>query len=379
MKTSIVCLIFFALSLLPASALAQKTAEDYLKASQDYLQKRDLDRALKSADKAIEMKPDFAQAYNYRSSLKLMKGDVAAALKDLDQALLIDTDLTEAYVVRGQLRMITGEIKGALNDFDNAIARGHKTDEIYSRRASLKTLLQDWQGALQDYNTAISMNPDRIGYHVGRAVTRERLGDDDGALADYTYVIEADQGRRKSGNYPKSRTTADLSSPVIKGVERPSSSNTNEKIRTDTVVTMNPEAEATMTPEEMEYQPNLAGAYLNRAQILSKRGDADGAMGDLNKSIEIFPLYPAYSARARELEKRRDLRGALADFTKSIELQPESAFTYVDRGAILLLLNRDEDAEKDFRRALDLSPDLAPTVENRRAEAKKQRAKPGFN
>jgi tetratricopeptide (TPR) repeat protein len=138
---------------------------------------------------------------------------------------------------------------------------------------------------------------------------------------------------------------------------------------------MNPEAEATMTAEEMEFLPNVAGAYMNRAQILIKKGDSEAAIADLSKSIELYPLHPTYQLRATELQKRGNLSGALADLSTSIELQPGNAFAYLDRGALLILMGRDEEAEKDFKRCLELSPDLSSTVDYRRAEAKKQREK----
>lgn len=377
MKSAVVLVALLACALFPMIAHGQKTAEDYVEASQNFLQKRDLDRALKAIDKAIELNPDLAPAYNYRSSLHLMRGDLAAALKDLDQALLIDTDLTLAYVARGQLRMVTNDMKGALNDFDNAIARGYQSDEIFGRRGAMKMMLQNMQGALQDYNTAISMNPNRIGHYLGRATARSRLGDEDGALSDYTYVIEAYEAHIASGKTPKARITPDISSPIIKGVERPSKTNPRETVRIDSVVAMNPEAERTMTSEQMEYLPNVAGAYLNRALILGRRGDSDAALADLNKSISVYPHFPAYIARAKELEKRGDVAGALADLTESIEMQPGSALTYLERGTLLMTMGKDEEAEKDFSNCLKLSPTLAPTVEQRRTEAQKRRENSG--
>ncbi len=57
-----------------STAYAQRTAEDYVKIGKAFLQKADLDGALAALDKAIEFKPDFAEAYFERKKLHMMKG-----------------------------------------------------------------------------------------------------------------------------------------------------------------------------------------------------------------------------------------------------------------------------------------------------------------
>lgn len=372
MKKALCLAVLVSLSL-STTALAQHKAEDYLKKSQALLMKRDLEGAIAAVDKAIELKADYADAYAHRSNLRMMKGDISAALADLDKALLINTDLTAAYVTRGRLRMITGDVKGALNDFDNAIARGRRSDEVFSSRGAMKLMTDDPKGALADYNVAVSMAPDRVGHYIGRASARERLGDQAGALADYTYVIDSFELREKQGKIRKAGTP-DMRSPIMSGTERPTS-NPQVTTRIDTIVTMNPESESTMTAEEMEYLPNVAGAYMNRAQIYAKKGDPDAALADLNKSISVYPHFAAFETRAEEWKKRGDLGAALTDLNKSIELQPGRAFAYLERGATLVLMGKDAEAEKDFSQCLALDPGLQTTVELRRTEAKKQRQK----
>ena len=279
---------------------------------------------------------------------------------------------------------------GALSDFDNAIARGYRSDEVYGFRAQLKLMSDDASGALGDYNVAISMNPRRISYYLGRAAARSRSGDEAGALADYTSVIDAfeeREGKRSQSGKPPSKATApDIVSPIIKGEERsttkvsaqPERGERNVTVTThvEAVGTMSVEDELTLTPEQMEYLPNVAGAYLNRGQHYGDKGNTEAALADLNKSIAIYPhQFLAYTVRGEVLRKRGDLEAALADFNKSIEMQPDNSLTYIERGVTLLLMGRDDEAEKDFSKVLIQNPEYKTMVENRRAEAKRQREK----
>lgn len=362
-----------------STGFAQKTAEDFYNLSQKRLMDRDLDGALVALDKAIELKPDLAWLYGRRSELRMMKGLLDSALADLDKALLLDPELTMAYVARGNLRMMKSDMTGALNDFDNAIVRGDRNANVFAMRARLRLMLDNPEGALSDFNAAISMNSGRVSNYLGRAAARDAAGDKAGALADYTYVIDSFEQAERKGTAPDKEARKvranDMISPVIHGPESTKPGDSKVTTKTTIVTTMNPEIEGTMSAEEMEYLPNVAGAYMNRAQIHKTNGNAAAALADLNKSVSIYPHFGAYKMRGELSRTRGDLNAALADFNKSIELQPDMAFSYIERGVTLILLGRDDQAEKDFTKFLIQNPQDKTTVDNRRQEAKQQRTK----
>jgi tetratricopeptide (TPR) repeat protein len=381
MTKSLLC--FFTLIILTAPALAQRTAEEYLKASYARLKTRDLDGAIAALDKAIELNPNFAQAYLQRSRLLVMKGATDASLADLDKAILINPDFTDAYPERARLRMMKNDAAGALSDLDNAIVRGYRSDTIYSQRVSLRMATGNVKGALADADTAISLNPDRIGHYLARGAVKDATGDIDGALSDYNYIIDRFEKREAErlaeGKSERTAEPFDLTSPVISGPERAVSKDMNKdsqsvqgvtKVEGQTVMKL--DTGRPRTPEQMEYLPNVAGAYLNRAQIHNKKGDVKAALAGYSKSIKINPFFGTYHGRAMLLRKTGVLSSALADFTKVIEIRPDMAIFYVERGVTYVLMNRDAEAEKDFATALSMNPGLQPTIQTRRDEAKKQ-------
>lgn len=380
-KTISTMVCCFTLVVFAPPILAQATAEDHIRTSKSLLHNRDLDGAIASLDKAIELKPDFAEAYVQRNRLHMLKGSLDSALADLDKALLIDPEMKQAYAERGRIRMLKNDMKGALNDLDNAVGRGYRSDEVYSSRANLRMMTRDYQGAISDFNIAISMNPARIGYYLGRGAARSGTGDDDGALVDYTSIIEKfeqqERERREAGKSERQAAPFDFTSPVISGPEsstrKEGTSTTGKTVqevkRTETVVTMKMNTGPGMTVERMEYLPNVAGAYMNRGSIHSKRGDSDAAIADLSKSITIHPFFAAYFDRGKQFRKRGDLSAAIADFTKAIELRPTMAMFYLERGLTLLQAGKGDEAEKDFAQTLALDPRLKTAVETRRVEA----------
>ena len=57
--------------------------------------------ALADFTTAIQMKPDFVQAYNNRGSLWVAQGNYIEAVKDFTAAIVLKNDYAEAYFNRG--------------------------------------------------------------------------------------------------------------------------------------------------------------------------------------------------------------------------------------------------------------------------------------
>jgi Flp pilus assembly protein TadD len=68
------------------------------------------------------------------------------------------------------------------------------------------------------------------------------------------------------------------------------------------------------------------------------------------------------------------LEGAVADFTKALELDGRLPRAYANRGLAFMLEGKDEEAEKDFSRALTLAPGLRGEMEEAIRAVKASRA-----
>ena len=82
-----------------------------------------------------------------------------------------------------------------------------------------------------------------------------------------------------------------------------------------------------------------------------------------------------YYKRAMARFKQGDADAALADFSKAIEVDPDYAEAYASRGLILLAREQDAEAQKDFDKYLQLNPAAKETLDQRVKYAKYQRTK----
>jgi hypothetical protein len=93
------------------------TAADYLAQGDYEFDRGNCDGALANYSRAIELKPDYAEAYNNRAFTYMLIQQYALALPDLDRALQIRPDYVNALMNRGDIYNYYYAI-----DYDRAIA-----------------------------------------------------------------------------------------------------------------------------------------------------------------------------------------------------------------------------------------------------------------
>jgi tetratricopeptide (TPR) repeat protein len=77
----------------------------------------DDDKAIECYNEAINLKPDFAFAFNYRGVARYNKGNLDGAIRDFDEAIRLKPDFIEAFNNRRRARSDKGDSKGAKKDY----------------------------------------------------------------------------------------------------------------------------------------------------------------------------------------------------------------------------------------------------------------------
>ena len=117
--------------MLPVAAFGQQTAtipEANIQNAGTYndrgiakRKKGDLDGAIADFTKAIELKPNYAEAYANRGNAKQAKGDLDGAIADSTNAIELKPDDAEAYTNRGNAKRAKGDLDGAIADSTKTI------------------------------------------------------------------------------------------------------------------------------------------------------------------------------------------------------------------------------------------------------------------
>ena len=110
-------------------------------------------QAIKDFTKAIEHKPDFAEAYFYRCSVHSDLGNYKQSIKDCTKAIELKPDFSGAYNNRGYAYVGLG-YQEAIKDYDKAVELDPKDVSAYFSRGIAYDELGDHQRAVNDFKTA---------------------------------------------------------------------------------------------------------------------------------------------------------------------------------------------------------------------------------
>jgi tetratricopeptide (TPR) repeat protein len=150
------------------------------------------DEALADFDKAVELNPRFARAYQGRALVHDELGEDYKAHADLDRAIELDAHDWSAYYSRATITRGAGDFDGALADLAKAAERAPKKPQI----ALLRALIQSAKGEPAEARAAINKviadgKSDASGYYA-RAVVAFDEQHLDVALADLDRAFAAE-------------------------------------------------------------------------------------------------------------------------------------------------------------------------------------------
>ena len=147
------------------------------------------EKAIMHYSRALELKPDYVDAYNARGAIFAMWGKIDHALKDFSMVIKLQPDYFAAYLNRGGVHRNDGRYEQALKDFNKVIELQPSVYVGYSNRGEVYHLKGDFDRAIADYNRAIQLKPDYAEVYNNRGIAYVNKGDYDRAIGDYTEAI----------------------------------------------------------------------------------------------------------------------------------------------------------------------------------------------
>ena len=260
-------------------------------------------------NRAIDLDPDDADAYNNRGVVKGELGQYEDAISDCDEAIRLKPDNANAYTNRGNAKIGLGYYEDAISDYDKAIRQQPDNAGAYYNRGNAKSELGRYEDTIADYDEAIRLQPDNAGAYYNRGNAKSELGYYEDTIADYD--------------------------------------------------------------EAIRLQPDNANAYTNRGVAKGELGEYADAISDYDEAIRLKSDFAeAYNNRGRAKAKLGQHSEAISDCDKAIRLNPDLAEAYYNRGIAKGELGLIDEARQDFEKARDLAREagndsLADAVEQR--------------
>ena len=152
------------------------------------------DESIRHFDRAVELWPEYAEAYLLRAVAEHSANQPGPALADLDKALDLDPVSTRAHNVRGQIYLENGDAQKAILEFSKSLQLQPTLDGYYQRGEAYEKQ-GEHQKAVADFDAALVESRDAPYAYRARAVAKRNMGDREGASADEAAARRIETGR----------------------------------------------------------------------------------------------------------------------------------------------------------------------------------------
>jgi serine/threonine protein kinase len=124
------------------------------------LEEQNYPEAIENFTKAINVNPDYGEAYNNRGIAYAAHGAHARAMADYNAAIHLNPQFFHAFINRGKLHHDIQDFARAIDDYSRAIGLNPTNPVAYYNRANSYCGLKDFRKAIEDYSRAIELDPE---------------------------------------------------------------------------------------------------------------------------------------------------------------------------------------------------------------------------
>ncbi|OCR01901.1 glycosyl transferase family 2 [Oscillatoriales cyanobacterium USR001] len=290
--------------------------------------------AINAYQKAIAIKPDFAGAYRNFAKLWTQVGKPVEAAECWYKAFNLDPSkaTSEEYLSLAKTFLEQGKTDDGIACYRRALELNPTSSWGYHELAEILKNQEKWEEAIPLYRRAIELNPDHSWSHNNLADALIKLERWEEAVPAYLSAIELNPDHSWSHN-----NLGDALVKLERWEEAVEAYNGANKVKNDFFWSQNNLGDALMKLERWE---EAARAYRRAIEINNDH-------------------FNSHSNLAEALVKVEDWEGAIAAYQRAIELNSESFWSYNNLGEILVKLEQWEEAIPVYRRALELNPEFA--------------------
>ncbi|MBE9146570.1 serine/threonine-protein kinase [Planktothrix mougeotii] len=281
--------------------------------------------ALKRYDQALNLKPDYREAWKEKGKILYQLEQYPQAQEAYDKAIQVDPNYTEAWIGRGKVLNALQNYSDALTSFEQALKQNPEAIEAWLGKGDVLLNFKRYEEAIQSYQEVIDRVPSSFEafYKTGRAYHY---------LEDYEQAVKAyNQAVKVKLNDPNAWYHL---GNVLMQLKR--------------------YGDATESYDKaIRFNPNFYQAWYSRGNGLGKEGKEKEAVESFRQAVKIQPTYyQAWYSLGWSLHQLKRYEEALIAYDKALEIQKKDYLVWYNRGNALYNLGRYQDAIASYDEAI---------------------------
>ena len=177
-------------SYLDANPDIEKRAALLLEKGNIFAANQQYEESIDSYDKALQIKPDFHQAWNNRGIVLENLGRYEEAIKSYDRAVQIKPDDHEAWFNRGLPLRNLGRYEESIGSYDKALQFKPDLHEAWYNRGIALEKLGRYEEAIKSYDKALQIKPDFHEAWNNRGIALRNLGRYEESIDSYDRALQ---------------------------------------------------------------------------------------------------------------------------------------------------------------------------------------------
>jgi protein O-GlcNAc transferase len=287
------------------------------------------EEALESYDRALAIRPDDAATLNNRGNTLQQLDRFAEAVESYDRALVLQPNLAETHYNRGDALKDLQRLDEAIVAYDRALALKPDLAEIYYERGKTLRNLRRFDEAIANCDRALALKPNFPEALFERGLALEELEDFEPALQSYDQTLAARPAYTEA-HYNRGNTLRQLKrfEEALESYDR-----------------------------ALAIRPDFAEALNNRGITLEVLKRLAAALESYDRALAVRPDFAeALNNRGNNLEQMKRLDEAVESYYRAIAVKPDLAEAHYNLGTALRFQGRLNEAIASFERAAALRP-----------------------
>ncbi len=305
-------------------------ATDLYKRGETLLELKRYQDALDAYKRAVELRPEYAEAWKGQGNSLLELKRYQDALDAYDKAIQLQPNYLQAWNNRGKALARLQRYEEAINAFDAALKIQQSNLEAWNNRGNVQMKLQQYNDALASFDKAVKLQPNYSPAWYQRGLALHNLRRYEDAVKSYDKAVEY---------------KPDSSEPWYQ--------------RGNALMSLQRYKEAAQSYDKaVQFQPNFYQAWYSRGSALRSLQQYNDAFTSFDQAVKLKPDdYESWYGRGWSLHQLRRYEEAVASYNKAVRLRRRSDQAWYNLGNALYNLKQYQEAIASYNRAVENKPD----------------------